>query len=221
MENIKNVLILCGSPKVNNSTSLVLAKEFAGSLKNTKISSLNILEEMEKEDEIQRMRKSFIEADIIVLTTPLYVDQLPAHMIKWMEQALEYKLNKKQRLVSIINCGFPESAQNKYAEEICRNFAEYLGINYAGGFLVGGGGALDGKELEKMGGLTRNIRMGLKMGAENINNEEKISYEAVMITGKQVIPAFIYILLGSIQWKLTAKKNKVEKKLYAKPYESR
>lgn len=92
-------------------------------------------------------------ADIVVLAFPLYVDSLPAAVIRGLELISRNRKSepvpKKQRLISIVNCGFPEAQHNKTAILICRCFAREAEFEWAGGLALGGGEAINGKPLVK------------------------------------------------------------------------
>ena len=84
-------------------------------------------------------------SDLILLAAPLYVDRLPAPVIRAFERIAEHRRavrlgSKTPKFAVLRNCGFVEPSQNATAAEICRLFARDAGLEWSGEFLLGGGG---------------------------------------------------------------------------------
>jgi hypothetical protein len=77
------------------------------------------------------------EADFVIVSFPLYVDQLPAPLSAALERIADDRrlrpARKSSRLMAVDQRGFPESLQNLPAVEIMRRFAKETGFSWAGG----------------------------------------------------------------------------------------
>ncbi|MFN2340060.1 MAG: NAD(P)H-dependent oxidoreductase [Halanaerobium sp.] len=232
MTEIKKAVLLIGSPKAKNSSS-----ESLGGYLLERIGEYDILTEilhLYSETRTEAKRIQFLEkvenADIIILAAPLYVDTLPAKVIKALtliaNNKKKLKLNKPEALkeqlfVAIVNCGFPEAEQNKIALKVYEQFALEAGIKYLGGIAVGMGVVVNGKPLKEMGGIVKNLVEGLDQAAEEIVNKKQLSDSVIEKTSKPMIPKkWLYILVGHFCWRFQAFKNGVYTKIKDKPYQS-
>ena len=145
----RRALLIVGSPKTKSrSTSGVLGGYLLGRLKEHgwETQSLILRAGLRLEQGQHELLSSTERADLLLLAFPLYVDSLPFLVTKALEiiashrQAVPNK--RQQRLVAIVNNGFPEAAQNALALALCRRFAAQSGIAWAGGLAMGAGEAL-------------------------------------------------------------------------------
>lgn len=222
MLNEKKALLLIGSPKIKNGTSEALGNYLLQGLNKNgyKCEKLHILPILK--NNVQELFNKVKDADLLILSFPLYVDSLPSPVIRALELIADNRLgrkdDKKQCMISITNCGFPETFHNNTAVRICKSFAEKNDFNWLGGLAMGSGGALNGKPIEQLGGMTRNIVKALDLAAEAIAKEESIPSEAIDLMSRKLIPIFLYTTFGNGGWKTQAKQFHANKQLYAKPY---
>jgi len=113
---LKNkVLLLIGSPKQQCSTSESLGMYLIDKLqeKGFESESLFIHKCLKSDDKKKKLIAATNKAEIVIMAFPLYIDSLPYLVIKMMESIVENRKEKKdlleQRLISIVNNGFPES----------------------------------------------------------------------------------------------------------------
>ncbi|SNS18025.1 Putative NADPH-quinone reductase (modulator of drug activity B) [Anaerovirgula multivorans] len=217
----KKALLLIGSPKIKKSTSEALGNYVLDGLnkKGYVCEKLHILSMLKKDarELINRVK----DTDILIISFPLYVDSLPSPLIKALElmadNRKEKRPEKEQSLMVIVNCGFPEAFQNDTALRICKSFANKTGFKWLGGLAMGSGSAIDGRPIEQLGGMTRNIVKALNNATEAIVNNENVPTEAINLMAAKLIPRWLYIFFGNIGWKNQAKKHNVDKILYSKP----
>lgn len=126
---------------------------------------------------------------------------------------------KKQFMLAICQSGFPEAHQNQTALAICRCFSREAGFTWAGGLALGGGGAINGQPLEKLGGMMRNVRKALDLAAGALAAGSPVPEEACALIRKPLVPGWIYLLMGNLMWKMQARKNGSSKKMNDRPYE--
>lgn len=80
-------------------------------------------------------------ADAVVISSPLYVDAAPAHIVDFLEQAepLCREQSLHFRLYALSNCGFIEGRQNEPHLRIYEAWCQHTGISWGGGLGLGGG----------------------------------------------------------------------------------
>ena len=224
MTSNKRVLLLIGSPKGEKSTSASLGNYLISKFEEFGMISekLFIHRLVNREEKLQELSQIIENVDLIILTFPLYVDSLPAPVIKAMESIKENRINlentKSQNFIAIANSGFPEASQNQTALKICKIFSQECGFVWKGGIALGGGGAINGVALIEKGGMVRNVIKGLDIVAQALNDNSEIPQEAVDLLAKKFIPHTIYRIFGNLGWKLQARRYGVRKKIKQRPY---
>lgn len=225
MNELKHALLLVGSPRGVKSTSESLGAYLLEQMKKKGVETSTV--RLHHVVEPSYMRKELLDAvekaDLIVLSSPLYVDSLPSAVIKALELiAADKKVRgyyKKHKFMALVNCGFPEARQNDTALHICQRFAIETGMEWAGGMGLGMGPAIDGRPLERVGGMVRNVRKALDLTALALTEGKAVPGEAVELFGKRFVPGWLYLVFGNYGWKRMAKKNGVRGRLNDKPYE--
>jgi len=225
MSEIKNALLLVGSPKGSQSTSdslggyLLKKLEEHGMITNKAYIHTSIKTDRDR----TKFLKAVEDSDLLILSFPLYVDNLPSPVIASLEMIAEHRLTLKeargQKLIAISNNGFPEARQNDTAIEICRRFALEIGIEWVGGLALGGGGTIAGRSLEAAGGMARNIMNALDLSAIALVEGKSIPAEAFNLFAKPLVPSWMFVWFGGQAWKRVAKQNGVQNRLYDRPYE--
>jgi hypothetical protein len=195
MTDIKRVLLLIGSPRVEKSTSASLGNYLTSKLEEVGVAgeTMYIYRVINREETIEKLLEAIEGTDLIILTFPLYVDSLPAPVIKVMEAIKKYRdtldTKKSQRFIAIVNNGFPEGSQNSVSLQICRIFAKECGFLWKGGLSLGGGGAVNGVPLLEKPGMLRNVIKGLDLTAQALKEDSDIPQEAIECFSKQFIPS--------------------------------
>ncbi len=219
------VVLLVGSAKRPRSTSESLGTYLVERLRERGFSTEMklIYRSLASDDGRKALLAASDGADILVLAFPLYVDSLPALVIKTLELLAKQRLAqggpRKQRLLAIVNCGFPEAHHNTTALAICRCFAQEAGFEWVGGLALGGGEAIDGQPLAKVKTLARNAIRSLDLAAEAIAAGEPLPQKAVRLMAKPLVPTWMYTWLGERIWRKRARKKGAIDKLDARPYQ--
>jgi multimeric flavodoxin WrbA len=229
MSQTKTVLLLNGSPKGEKSNSRVIGRYLADKLeeKGLKSEESFVVKLVQSQQGIEKFYRQVDEADVIVFTTPLYVDSLPSFTIKSMEILQAHRRTQSQPkqslIVPVINCGFPEKEHMEIALKILRNFAVAAGLCWAGAVSVGMGMALNGEPLREKKGMTRNLTRGLALAAASLAEGQPISSEAEELTSKSFLPLFlvkpVIRAFGKQMWRGQAQEDGAKPDMYAKPYE--
>ncbi len=217
-------LLLIGSPRQKNSTSLSLGEYLCEKLREKGFSIeigfiYRLMMRKEKQKDLLAMVN---KADLIILSFPLYVDQLPSLVIRALELLYKrrnsIKSREKMKFLAICNCGFPEAIHNSLALEICHNFSDEMNFQWRGGIKKGGGEMIHGKDLKGMGRMVQELRKGLDAAAEAIINEENVPTEVINQISKDLIPEWIYRSMGNLGWRVRGLKNRNVFNLKDRPY---
>jgi len=131
-----------------------------------------------------------------------------------------------QRMIAILNCGFPETFQNAVAMAICREFAAQSGIAWAGGLALGAGGVVTAHPLttpQGWGSPVRNIVGALDQTAAAVAQGLPVPAEAVALMAKSPLPMALwrrfYLWMGGRSFeKLAAPNGVTREQLRAQPY---
>ncbi|MFW9970068.1 MAG: NAD(P)H-dependent oxidoreductase [Candidatus Odinarchaeota archaeon] len=224
MSTDKNALLLVGSPRVEKSTSASLGNYLISKLEEFGMKSEKgfIHRLVNREEKIQSLFEMIDRADLIILTFPLYVDSLPAPVIKAMElikgERERSESEESKSFIAISNNGFPEGHQNMTALHICKIFAEDCGFIWKGGLALGQGGSIGGIPLLERGGMVRNVVKGLNITAQALRDGKQVPQEAIDLFSKRFIPNFFYNAIVNLGWRLQKRKYGTKKKIKAKPY---
>ncbi len=220
----EKALLLIGSPKPAASTSASLGDYLLDRLreKGMDTDGARVYWAIASDDRVENLVESVNDADLVILAFPLYVDTLPAGVIRFLEMVSERGSSyshKHRRLAAIVNCGFPETTQCEMAVASCRRFAEEAEFDWAGGLALGGAGAIDGRPLEKVGRATRNVKKALDMAADDLASGRAISEEAIALMARRTMPRWLYTFAGNLGFRREARKNGIRgNRLADRPY---
>lgn len=231
MDKFKRAILLIGSPKGKNSSSASLGAYLLNKIEKYDIAVETVHLHSEISNEAKRIQflEKIEEADYIILAAPLYVDTLPAKVIKALSLIAEnrkklyvndIKSAKNQSFIAVVNCGFPEAEQNKTALKVYEQFAKEAKFKYLGGIAIGMGGAVSGKSLAEMGGMAKNLIEGLDQAADDIVRDHRLSDSVIEKTSKPLISQkWLYTLIGNFSWRFQGFQNGVYRKMNDKPYQ--
>ena len=215
------VLLLIGSAKAaGRSTSEALARYLAGRFEGSGASVTMLpVNRSRRVAEDARLLAAVDAADLFMVVTPLYVDSLPYLVTRSLEiVAGRRERRDNQRFACLVNCGFPEATQCRTALAILECFARRAGFIWAGGLALGGGGSIDGRSLERLGGMTRNVRAALDEGADALLRGAPVPPSAVARLAKPMMPAALYTGMANVGWRWQSARHGVHRHLKERPY---
>ncbi len=164
------------------------------------------------------------EADLFILSTPLYVDALPYLVTRFCERMAAHRAEvpaeakePEVRFVALVNCGFPEVVHTYTALDMCRVFARQAGFAWQGGLGLGGGEAIGGRSLEEVGGMMRNVRTGLDLAADALLARRSVPEEAQALLARPMVGSRLYTALGDFGWLRTARRKGALRRLWDRP----
>jgi len=159
--------------------------------------------------------------DLVVLAFPLYVDSLPAPLTRLLELVAERRgrtaSEGSPRLAVIVQCGFPEANQCDTAIGICRQFAGFVGMPWAGALAMGMGGMLEG-DFKRLPGGGKKILDALRKTAEALARGGDIPDDAKALFARPLSPRWLYTAFGNLGWRKKMRKNKAQRPIGYRPY---
>ncbi len=211
------IALINASPKAKDSASGYLLEELKPLLKDSIISEYSLRTFQLKELE------ALLQQDAVVFAFPIYVDGIPAHLLRCLSQWEELARGGKPglRVYAIVNCGFYEGHQNKNALQILKNWCIKAGLTWGQGVGIGCGGMIASiRGIPHGQGPKRNISVALEALAGNIlaggsSNEAGTLSTASALPELYAQPGFprvMYKLAGEWGWRKTAKANGLKKK---------
>jgi hypothetical protein len=219
-------LLLVGSPKPGASSSSSLGTYLLEELekRGLQTETVNLTKALRTDQATEALHAAVAAADLVLLSFPLYVDSLPAPVIRALEliaarrAGLRSEAGDKAAFVAICQCGFPEAEQNEVALEICRNFTLAAGFEWAGGLGMGAGGMTDGRPLREIRGMMRASVRALDLSAAALAAGRAVPDAAVRLMAKPAIPAFAYRFIANRGWRSELKKQGAAAPLDARPF---
>lgn len=185
----KKLLIFNGSPrKKGTSYSFALTiKKLAEEVGNT-AEIIHIIEYLEEGKNIEDLRESIVNSQIIAISSPLYVDSLPHPVIWFFEELVnKYKTELKGKsFFAIGQCAFPYPVLIDTLIGCCRCFAEEAQMKWLGGLNYGGGVLINGELVENLGKKGVKITSAFKHALKEIYEGKEISSMSQKMLSKEI-----------------------------------
>jgi multimeric flavodoxin WrbA len=232
----RRALLIVGSPKAQPpSTSSLLGSYVLEHLeaRGWETETFTLRASLNRPEGEGELLSSVERAGLILLAFPLYADALPYLVTRALAVIAAHRGAGSdpapQRLVGIVNSGFPEAHQSSLALAICREFAAQTGFTWAGGLSLGGGGMIGDQPLsvaKRSGPPVNHVIAALKMTAIALAYGFPVPAEAVTMISKSPIPfipsslwRWMYVKMGGRSFEKEAAKHGVSKdQLRAQPY---
>lgn len=191
--------------------------------------------EIETVSQIRQYRKSddsvfpaMAESDVLLVSSSLYVDALPATLLAFLERYAAYLARpgkdvraRTQRVFGCVNCGFFEGEQNASALEILANFSAASGLRWSGGVGIGTGEMIGSlKDVPLDASIRRPVTSALRALAVAIDSgpDGRLGENLFAHHG---LPSFLFKLAGEAGWRKQAKQNGLKSRdLFLKPLET-
>ncbi len=162
------------------------------------------------------------ESVLLIVSSPVYVDFLPApliHVLEGVRERMGRNGLEGRKILAIIHSGYPEPQQRRPSLEMCRCFAREMGMEWWGGLSFGGTSPISGQSLEAMGGMTKGIRSVLNQTVEKIVKGGLTGVETLALEDRSTIPLSPWLvkLMMNAMIRNNAKKSGI-KDLKARPY---
>lgn len=194
--------IINASPKIKNSNCALVLNDFKYYLGD----KCELIEcKLSFNTDYDEVFDTIKQADAWVFAFPLYVDNMPSHLLKFLEWLNDSKPDiSNKHVYAITNCGFYEGIQAKCAINIVHYWCDKTGNIYGGSVGVGGGEAFDALKSVPVGyGPKASIDKALNNLSNAVLNQtttddrfENLNY-----------PRFLYKLGATGRWKKLIRKN--------------
>ncbi|MDD5167211.1 MAG: NAD(P)H-dependent oxidoreductase [Syntrophales bacterium] len=133
-----------GSPKGTKSNTGKLMDHFIRGFLETPGNACSVEYLAKNRNNLQALAQAFSKSEYVIIGFPLYVDSMPGSVKEFFEALLPYMgKNGNPALGFVVQCGFPETFQNRFVEKYCEKFARRMGCRYLGSILKGGCEGLD------------------------------------------------------------------------------
>ena len=196
------IALINSSPKLKNSnTALVLSD-----LKHYLNPDIELLEySLNFKSDFEVLLNTVKNCDAWIFAYPLYVDNLPSHLLSFLEFIEDKKLSiGKKSVYAIANCGFFEGIQNDLTLEVFENWCKKVDFFYKGGVGIGGGEAFSCLKSIPVGyGPKASIDNALRKLSNAVATLSKIDNQFVNLN----YPRFLYQLGAQGRWKREIKEN--------------
>ncbi len=204
----RRAVLLVGSPRGKASVSMALARRLGDALtaRGLEASTIDLHRASATDPELRHPLAALREADVAALLSPLYVDSLPAPVMRAFEvlaPALA-RAGPRTRLLAVLNCGFPEASQNDTALAIVRCFAAEAGLEWIGGVGIGGGGLIPSH-----GRIGPHLERALDEIADAVSRGEALPPAARELARRPRIPAWLYRRVGNWEFRREARRHGV------------
>ena len=187
------ILLINLSPR-KNGTSVVLLNMCKKYLENetNQITMVHLYSNLNK---LNNLDNSIKEADTIVFSGPCYINTYPADTIRLLEYLnVHVELLHGQNIYGMIQGGMPYAHTHESGLELLRMFGKKCNVSYKGGFIMGLGAMLNGREVAALPN-GKKVEKQLNIFFEHINNGEHVAknvYEKSMMK----IPGLMYQIMA-------------------------
>lgn len=238
----KQVTVLMCSPRLEKSASHSLANHFTSLFpkEGFTIKQFQVYKTIKDDRLITDMINQVDKSDIVILSSPLYIDCAPYMTIKLMnllsKKVQERKISDKKRMLFAISCaGYLEYYHNEIALRIYEQFAKKNGFTWAGGLPIGAAGTYiqypipkllemvetlpkDDWKIEYYGKPAIVINEVMQIAVKHLLNSESIPEEELKKLHFVSMPLEAYAEGGNKGWISWAEQLGTVDKLRDKPY---
>jgi len=219
-----NALLLIGSPKPKASASRSFGEALVTRLavRGAQARTARVAPAFESAETLGRLLDEIGWADLVVLSFPVYVDSLPAPVMRLLEAWADGGPSRlapggsTRRLAVLTQCGFPEVTHCAVAIDVCRQFCREAGVEWAGALAFGMGGAIEGRPVERSP-LARSIG-AFDAAADALMAGREIPEAAAQSVRRQLAPSWTYTMFGGLVWWWVARKRGVKGPLRLRRY---
>lgn len=167
-------------------------------------------------DDMAPLLEKYLESDIIVMATPVYVENITGLAKDFMDRLIPImdprfepdddgvtrhvkKYEKYPDIFVISTCGFPEQSAFEVIELLFQRIARSMDAKYIGGVYRTGGGflAVDNPVLKPMIDEYKGL---LRIAGAEIAKDSKLSEQTVAELEKQLIPTDFYNVQVNMIW---------------------
>lgn len=150
--------------------------------------------------------KKMEEMDALVIGAPLYVDGLPAQVVRLLEMLIQKASGQfpNLKVYVVSNLGFYEAEQIKHLFDIVANWCVKMGVTYGGGIAVGAGPMVRiVQEMSLKINLNKETDKGFSKLAAAVSKGESVDN----IYCKTAIPRWVYLMAAHSKFRKEIREN--------------
>jgi len=213
---MSSIVAISGTPKAKGSASGSMIRHIAKAL-GEPVTTYQATRLVRSKDPGQELA-DILRAEVILFVFPLYVDALPAPLIRvltLLEKAMRTDMTNPPRVYAVCQCGFFEAEHNRLALDIVANFCARTGLDWRYGVGVGGGAYAGSQANHPTSGPTAVVFTALDDLAQAIRTGDTPT-DNVFVTPR--MPRLLYQLAANWSWRPMAKPYNAQRNLRAQPY---
>jgi len=223
------ILAVIGSNKGHRSTSASIIRYMEQQFEPNGIHvsfhfALEIYRSDNKREAFPRELEGLTEKDLVMICAPGYVDSLPAplvHLLEKVRDTIGHQGLTGKKLLAVIHSGYPEPQQRRPALEMCRCFADDMGMEWCGGLSFGGTSPIDGRPLGEAGPFGKRIRPVLERTAKKIADGELSGTDNLVLEDISTMPVPTWMVKPLMNFMTRRNAGKDKQDLLAKPYRAK
>jgi hypothetical protein len=213
--------IINGSPRGASGNTEKLLEHFTKGFTETPGNSVEIYHLIKERPLFEKLKGVFLDAEILMIAFPLYVDAMPGSVKDFIE-SLEPLKNKRPdlRIMFVIQNGFPETHHNRFVERYCGKLVKKLGCVYEGSICKGG---CEGLTVQPPA-LVDKVFSGFYKTGKSFGEEGKLNAEVLkkLAHPEHLTPENMKLVIPMVNnflWDGMLNKNNAMDKKFDKPYE--
>lgn len=194
-----NIALICGSPRHHSGSAALLTALASYLPARIEITRQHWSRDAVTPDELAVLT----ECDGLVFAFPLYVDAIPAHLLRCLQQ-VEGMLaaQPRQRAVyAIANCGFHEALHNELVLEMMAIWCRRSNQHWCGGLGIGAGG------MATMAGQPHRPMAPVRKELARLAGQISVMKDAGVSYVSPAFPWLLYKVLGEAGWRRQARKH--------------
>lgn len=192
---MKRILLINASPRTGG-TSVLLARMCADHLAERELDA-DLIHLYPALKDPEGFCRAVGSADTLVVSGPCYINTFPADVIAMMELLSAHReLLEGKSIYGIIQGGMPYAHTHESGLNSLKIFAEKCGMQYKGGFVMGMGAVVDGKNLSALPHSRKILRQLEKFFCCIEQNDEapRSIYENAQLR----LPVFVFRILAGV-----------------------
>ena len=159
-------------------------------------------------------------ASLLIAASPVYVDCLPALVLKGLGDLVDAASNgPAPALLPIIQCGFPEPTHTRPAVEVLAHAASRAGWAWAGHLAFGGGGFIDGADIDASPRF-RSLQTAFDQVADALDAGEPVPAGLTSALSAPLLNPTLYRWMGDVGWLSQAIRRHALTELWERPFTS-
>lgn len=214
-------VIYNGSPRGNNSNSMVLIEKIITGMKAKGIEEIEV-RNLITIKEHKNWAEKFCSVQNYLFVFPLYVHAMPGSVMKFFEQLVPVN-DKTVHMAFLVQSGFPEASQSYYLRPYLEIFTKRLGVSFDGIMIKGGVEGIrmrPDKANKKLFYQMETVgKTYASKGIMDLTLKQEYEKSAYLSKGAQFLFTVLsWTGLTNFYWDYNLKKNGAYQNRFAKPY---